>query len=130
MALDPRSSTTRALLFWASLVETYNERLREFAWGEGHINACMEGIICIKITSRMHQAILYVLEIVRVLARERLWIHLVKRQRCERHCSRFKNPMKKPKASFFARGKWREKGKTSTKARPVISLRCHFTKEV
>lgn len=71
MALDRGSSTTRALLFWASLVKTYNDRLREFARGEGHTNVCMEGIICIKINSRMGQAILFALEIARVLARER-----------------------------------------------------------
>lgn len=90
MALDPRSSTTRALLFWASLVKTYNKRLGEFAQGEGHTNVRMEGIICIKITSRMGQAILFALEIVRVLPRDGLQIHLVKRQRCARHCSRWK----------------------------------------
>lgn len=90
MALDPGSSTTRALLFWASLVKTYNKRLGEFAQGEGHTNVHMEGIICIKITSRMGQAILFALEIVRVLPRDGLQIHLVKRQRCARHCSRWK----------------------------------------
>lgn len=42
----------------------------------------MEGIICIKITSKMGQAILFALEIVRVLPRDGLQIHLVKRQRC------------------------------------------------
>lgn len=63
MALDLGGSITRALLFWASLVKSYNKRLREFAQGEGHTNVCMEGIICIKIASRIGQAILFALDI-------------------------------------------------------------------
>lgn len=36
------SSITRAPLFWASLVKTYNKRLKEFAWEEDHTK-CMYG---------------------------------------------------------------------------------------
>lgn len=72
MALDPGSSTTRVLFFWASLVKTYKKRLREFAQGKGLTNVCMEGIICIKVTSRMGQEILFALEMTRVFPKEEL----------------------------------------------------------